>query len=600
MPRGILHSIFWSLAFGLIMAISFILAIPDLAAAAKDGANSWFNLFNNLPAPKLLKDLLAIGIVVANYCCALAGLTSISRMVFAFSRDGGLPASAILRKVEPGPSHAGGRDLDQRRPVGGGDALLAGLRRPGRRLRHVPLRLLRVADRRRPRRGGQDLDRVRPVPPGLLVQADRGPALIGIVFVIYAGIQPPFDILINYAVGLLILLLVIWFGFERKRFQGPPIGDMIARRQAEIRAAERAVGEAGALQPERAARPRMRIAAVDQGTTSTRLLVVEDGEARDPPRRPSPAAPPAAGLGRARPAGAAGQRPRLPRGVRARWRRWASPTRARAASPGTGSPASRSRRSSSGRTTAPGMRSSGCAPRAPRPLTLERAGLPLDAYFSATKLAWLLAEVGAARAGGCASARLTPGSCDRLTGTFATDVTTASRTSLMNLATCSLGRGAVPPVRHPDRVPAGDPAHRRATSAPSAPSRSPPPWSTSRPRSTAMAAGSAGDAKVTFGTGAFALALTGPEIVRAPERGLLPTVAWRIGDDTAHAVDGGVYDAGRGGRVGGARWACSRIRPSSTPSPPLRRSSAGSPSCRRCPASPARTGIAAPGPSGSA
>ena len=52
------------------------------------------------------------------------------------------------------------------------------------------------------------------------------------------------QILINYAIGLLVLLLVIWFGFERKRFQGPPIGDMIARRQAEIRAAELAVGEA--------------------------------------------------------------------------------------------------------------------------------------------------------------------------------------------------------------------------------------------------------------------------------------------------------------------------------------------------------------------
>ena len=54
----------------------------------------------------------------------------------------------------------------------------------------------------------------------------------------------------------------------------------------------------------------------------------------------------------------------------------------------------------------------------------------------------------------------------------------------------------------------------------------------------------AGDAKITFGTGAFALAVTGAEIVRAPERGLLPTVAWRIGGETVHAVDGGVYDAG--------------------------------------------------------
>ena len=32
-------------------------------------------------------------------------------------------------------------------------------------------------------------------------------------------------------------------GVEQRRFQGPPIGDMIAKRQAEIAAAERAVGE---------------------------------------------------------------------------------------------------------------------------------------------------------------------------------------------------------------------------------------------------------------------------------------------------------------------------------------------------------------------
>ena len=50
-PRGMLHSVFWSLVFGLVMAVSFVLASPNLAATAKDGANAWFNLFNNLPAP---------------------------------------------------------------------------------------------------------------------------------------------------------------------------------------------------------------------------------------------------------------------------------------------------------------------------------------------------------------------------------------------------------------------------------------------------------------------------------------------------------------------------------------------------------------------
>jgi amino acid transporter len=242
-PRGILHSIFWSLLFGLIMAISFILAIPDLGAAAKDGANSWFNLFNNLPAPVLLKDLLAIGIVVANYCCALAGLTSTSRMVFAFARDGGLPASGMLKKVSP----------THRTPVAAiwVSAILsvaATLYSPAFAALAAGCALFLYVSYAMPIAAGMVAEgktwtEFGPFRLGILSKPIALVALIGVLFVMFAGIQPPFDILINYAVGLLVLLLVIWFGFERKRFQGPPIGDMIARRQAEIRAAERAVGE---------------------------------------------------------------------------------------------------------------------------------------------------------------------------------------------------------------------------------------------------------------------------------------------------------------------------------------------------------------------
>jgi glycerol kinase len=54
----------------------------------------------------------------------------------------------------------------------------------------------------------------------------------------------------------------------------------------------------------------------------------------------------------------------------------------------------------------------------------------------------------------------------------------------------------------------------------------------------------AGDVKITFGTGAFALGVTGEKIVRLPERGLLPTIAWQIGPRRSYAVDGGVYNAG--------------------------------------------------------
>jgi glycerol kinase len=54
-----------------------------------------------------------------------------------------------------------------------------------------------------------------------------------------------------------------------------------------------------------------------------------------------------------------------------------------------------------------------------------------------------------------------------------------------------------------------------------------------------------GDVKITFGTGAFALAITGDSPVHSPEQGLLPTVAWQLQNrSTSYALDGGVYNAG--------------------------------------------------------
>ncbi len=51
--------------------------------------------------PFALALILAVGIVITNYICALAGLTSTSRMMFAFARDGGLPASKFLSHISP-------------------------------------------------------------------------------------------------------------------------------------------------------------------------------------------------------------------------------------------------------------------------------------------------------------------------------------------------------------------------------------------------------------------------------------------------------------------------------------------------------------------
>ena len=51
--------------------------------------------------PGAAGTLLWVGIVAANYLCGLACMTSTSRMMYAFARDGGLPGSRALRRVSP-------------------------------------------------------------------------------------------------------------------------------------------------------------------------------------------------------------------------------------------------------------------------------------------------------------------------------------------------------------------------------------------------------------------------------------------------------------------------------------------------------------------
>lgn len=184
-------------------------------------------------------------------------------------------------------------------------------------------------------------------------------------------------------------------------------------------------------------------------------------------------------------------------------------------------------------------------------LTLKRAGLPLDSYFSASKLAWLLRHNDDARRLETRGL-LRLGTTDafflqHLTGVCATDVTTASRTGLMNLESgewdgelCALFGVPVeclPPIR---------PTVTEFGSVQIDGLRLPITANATDQQAALYGHGCriAGDAKITFGTGAFALALTGNAIRRAPEQGLLPTVAWRMaGKDPVYALDGGVYCA---------------------------------------------------------
>jgi len=70
-------------------------------------------------------------------------------------------------------------------------------------------------------------------------------SVVSMILIFVIGIQPPNDWALYITVGFFVLTAVVWFGFENRRFQGPPIGDIIAKRQAAIAAAEAAVGEKG-------------------------------------------------------------------------------------------------------------------------------------------------------------------------------------------------------------------------------------------------------------------------------------------------------------------------------------------------------------------
>jgi glycerol kinase len=183
----------------------------------------------------------------------------------------------------------------------------------------------------------------------------------------------------------------------------------------------------------------------------------------------------------------------------------------------------------------------------------ERSGMPLDPYFSAGKLTWLLehddAVAGALDGGTLRLGTVDAWLCDRLGAGFTTDLSTASRTQLAVpgepdwdpglLDAFGVPRSSLPELRdsvgelgslrHPD-WPRELPLHARVVD-----------------QQAALAGAGCtqpGLVKATYGTGVFVLAHVGDERPSPGEAGLLPTVAWRVDGRVEYALDGGVFTAG--------------------------------------------------------
>ena len=178
----------------------------------------------------------------------------------------------------------------------------------------------------------------------------------------------------------------------------------------------------------------------------------------------------------------------------------------------------------------------------------SKTGLLIDAYFSASKVRWILDHVPGARAR-AAQGELAFGTVDswliwKLTGgrEHATDVSNASRTLLFNihsldwdeelLGIFEIPRSILPTVRSSSEVygswngvPIAGVAGDQQAALFGQMCREP------------------GMSKNTYGTGCFLLQNVGATAIRSRQR-LVTTVAWRIGRRTDYALEGSVFIGG--------------------------------------------------------
>jgi amino acid transporter len=185
--------------------------------------------------PAFLNIILVIGVVISNYLCGLACITSCSRMMYAFARDGGLPFSKGLSHVS----------TNYRTPTvaiwtsgilalisclyGGAFAVLAAGCAVFLYISYImPIIAGFFAEGRTWKEKG-------PFNLGALSKPNAVLAILGGAILMWVGFQPPNDAVGRLIIGLVVFLVVLWFILERVApFEGVPQGEKIAARQGMI------------------------------------------------------------------------------------------------------------------------------------------------------------------------------------------------------------------------------------------------------------------------------------------------------------------------------------------------------------------------------
>jgi glycerol kinase len=184
----------------------------------------------------------------------------------------------------------------------------------------------------------------------------------------------------------------------------------------------------------------------------------------------------------------------------------------------------------------------------------QKTGLVIDAYFSATKLKWILDNISGARAK-AENGELAFGTIDswlvwKLTGgmVHVTDVSNASRTMLLNIHTCvwdedllklfNIPKSILPEVKPSSRI--------YGTTGNIVPDIKIPVAGIAGDQQAALFGQMCiepGMVKNTYGTGCFMLMNTGTKAV-VSKNNLLTTIAWQIDGNTHYALEGSVFIAG--------------------------------------------------------
>jgi glycerol kinase len=182
----------------------------------------------------------------------------------------------------------------------------------------------------------------------------------------------------------------------------------------------------------------------------------------------------------------------------------------------------------------------------PRDLIRDRTGLVPDPYFSATKLEWILSD---RQAAGLAFGTVDTWLLWKLTGgeVHATDVSNASRTLLFNLETLAWDPDLLELFGVPESVlPRIIPSSSVVGEATLFGARVPVAGLAGDQQAAlfGQACFRPGQAKATYGTGSFVLVNAGAEQAPAPD-GLVRTVAWQVGAAPAlYALEGSVFVTG--------------------------------------------------------